>query len=396
MNILHNIYSVGPGSFGLGAVALNLANEQVYLGYDSRIWCLDSDEDRHWAAEYSGLPEGNIKTFRATRPDMLGLSLDMEKFSKVDGGQTVSIVHQHDLWKAVTRSTNILRQRHGVPTVVAPHGCLEAWALQKSSWEKRIAFALYEKSNLKKASCLHACSEQEIAGFRDFGLTNPIAVIPNGIGASWLQSKGSSSAFREYFNISDTKRIILFLSRITPIKGLPLLLEALGSVREMISDCVLVIAGAEEFGHLGVVWKAISEFGLQDDIVFTGMLKDRLKRDAFAAADVFVLPTLKEAAPIVVLEALGAGVPVITTKGAPWQNLVTCGCGWWTDISADALAVALVEAMHNSPAELKAMGEHGRRLVENEYSFRRSAAMTIELYEWLLGRAEQPEFVVTE
>jgi glycosyltransferase involved in cell wall biosynthesis len=249
---------------------------------------------------------------------------------------------------------------------------------------------------VEKTSCLHACSQQEVAGYRDFGLSNPVAIIPNGIGISWLQSEGSGSAFRKEFEIPESKRILLYLSRITPIKGLPMLMDAIGSIRQQFSDWALVIAGADEFGHLQDVQKAVSDFGLQNTVIFTGMLKDQLKRDAFAAADVFVLPTLREAAPVVVLEALGTGVPVITTKGAPWQDLVTHNCGWWTDISADALAFALLEASQKSPAELNAMGERGRTMVSVHYSWEKAARMTIELYEWLLERRERPAFVVTD
>lgn len=396
MKILHNIYSVSPSSFGLGSVALNLVREQVNLGYDSRIWCLDNEEERRWAAASSGVPEDNIQSFPMTWPHILGLSLYMEKYSKGVGGRNISIIHQHALWKGVSRTTNILRQRYSTPTIVAPHGSLEKWALKKSRWKKRLSLALFERGNLQEASCLHACSHQEVAGFRDFGLTNPVAVIPNGIGTSWLQSEGSGSAFRKKFNIPESKRIILYLSRITPIKGLPMLMEALGSIRQNLSDWILVLAGADEFGHLQDVQKAISDFGLQNNVVFTGMLRDQLKRNAYAAADVFVLSTLREAAPVVVLEALGAGVPVITTKGAQWQDLVTHECGWWTDITADALAFALKDAAQKSPAELKAMGERGRALVASRYTFKQSAQMTIELYDWLLGRRERPEFVITD
>lgn len=396
MNILHNIYTVGPGSFGLGPVALNLVAEQSRLGYDSKIWCLDSEMDRKWAATNSGISVDSIKSFKSNCPRMVGLSFDMENSTKGTEGRNISVVHQHALWKGVSRTTNIMRQKYGTPTVVAPHGSLEGWALKKSWWKKRIALALYEQENLQEASCLYACSNQEVDGFRDFGLNNPVAVIPNGIGNSWLESEGCGSVFREKFNISESKRILLYLSRITPIKGLPMLMEALGSIRQQLSDWVVVVAGADEFGHLKEVQQAVTKFGLQHSVIFPGMLKDQIKRDAYDAADVFVLPTLREAAPVVVLEALAIGIPVITTKGAPWEDLVTHNCGWWSDLSGDSLALALQDAMDRSSTELKEMGARGRELVATRYTWKKSAQMTIELYEWLLGRRERPEFVTTD
>jgi len=327
---------------------------------------------------------------------MVGYSLSMEKAVLGDEGRNISIVHQHGIWTGITRVTRKFRLILNVPSVIAPHGSLESWALKRSSWKKNIALSLYEQQNLKNASCLHACSHQEVAGFRDFGLSNPVAVIPNGVSTLWLQSEGSGPAFRDKFDIPESKRILLYLSRITPVKGLPMLMEALGSIRQHLSGWVLVIAGAEEFGHLKVVQQAVVDNGLQNNVLFTGLLKEQLKRDAFDASDLFILPTLRENFAIVVAEALGAGVPVITTKGAPWEDLVTHDCGWWTDVSADALAVAVRDAIQKTPEELKVMGERGRNLVSTKYTWKQAAQMTIELYKWLLNRRERPEFVITD
>lgn len=396
LNILHTITSVGPKSFGLGPVALNLVSEQRSLGYRSRIWSLDSEKDRLWAAEANCLPESTIRSFPKSWPHIIGYSLPMEKMVTSPEGQNISIIHQHGIWTGVSRVTLGFRKTADVQTIVAPHGSLENWALKRSSWKKKFALSWYEQENLHAASCLHACSHQESTGIRDFGLSNPIAIIPNGIGDSWLASQGESLTFRKRFGIPESKRILLYLSRITPIKGLPMLMEVLGSIRQYFTDWVLVLAGADEFNHLQTVQKSVSDFGLEKTVVFTGLLKGQLKRDAFAAAEVFVLPTLREAAPVVVLEALGAGVPVVTTRGAPWQDLITHACGWWTDISAEALAVALQDAIARTPAELKAMGERGRKLVSLHYTWKQSAQMTIELYEWLLGSGSRPEFVITD
>jgi len=255
---------------------------------------------------------------------------------------------------------------------------------------------LYESGNLRNASCFHALSEQEIGGVRDFGLRNPIAVIQNGISQFWLDSEGDSSAFRSKFNINSDKRIVLYLSRITPIKGIPLLIEALALIREKLTDWIFVLAGADEFDHLREIQAAVKKHNLDNHVVFTGLLVDQTKRDAYAAAELFVLPTKREAAPVVVLEALGAGVPVITTKGAPWESLVTHQCGWWVDVDSGAIAEALKDAMSCAPDELRRMGERGKELVAARFTWTNSAQMTIELYEWLLNCRERPDFVVVD
>ncbi|ABQ25883.1 glycosyltransferase [Geotalea uraniireducens] len=397
-NILHILPSFGPKSFGIGPVALNLLREQRELGFDARIWCLDLDNeaDLRWDVFSRELPDTSIQIFPRSWPTLFRYSLAMERAVSSDTGRNISIVHQHGIWSGISRTTNIMRQRYGTPTIVAPHGSIEGWALNKSWWKKRLALAFYERKNLQSASCLHACSHQEVAGFREFGLSNPVAVIPNGISMSWLKSEGNGIAFRRQFGIPESKRILLYLSRITPVKGLPMLIQAIGSMKQQMTDWVLVLAGADEFGHLKEIQQAVLNADLQHSVMFTGMLMGQIKRDAFSAADLLVLPTFRENFGIVVAEALGAGVPVITTNGAPWEDLVTHGCGWWTEISADALAVALKAAFSKTSKELKTMGERGRELVSTRYTWTISAQMTIELYEWLLGHKEKPMFLVTD
>jgi glycosyltransferase involved in cell wall biosynthesis len=395
LNIIHNLYCVGPGSFGLGPVALNLCRSQNALGMDSSVWCLDSEDERQWASTTSGLAVDKIRSFPFFGPKKLSLSLEMERVAE-EQSANISIVHQHALWVGVSRVTAQLRERHGIPSIITPHGSLERWAIKKSWWKKRLVLGLYERNNLFNASCLHAVGKNEIADCRDFGLKNPIAVIPNGIPSDWLESEGDANAFRVKCGIPADKRVLLFLSRITPKKGLPMLMEALHENRKQFADWHFVIAGSDEFGHQAEVQSCIDQKSMGNNVSFVGSLHGQIKRDAFAAADLFVLPSYSEGAPIVILEALGASVPVLATKASPWQELETHDCGWLVDISARALAEALQDALARTPNDLQRMGQRGRELVAAQYTWDQSARMTIELYEWLLHRRERPDFVVVD
>ncbi len=95
-----------------------------------------------------------------------------------------------------------------------------------------------------------------------------------------------------------------------------------------------------------------------------------------------------------VAEALGAGLPVITTTGTPWAELKSFKCGWWIDIGAEALAQALRDATVLGSTELSAMGKCGRRLVESNYSWTQMGEKMTQLYSWLLtGNADPFPFV---
>ena len=94
-----------------------------------------------------------------------------------------------------------------------------------------------------------------------------------------------------------------------------------------------------------------------------------------------------------IAEAMSYGLPVITTKGAPWSVINEMGCGWWVDIGAKQLESALHEATETSTIDLFKMGSKGRKLVENEYSWPRVATQMVDLYRWVLGESNKPNFI---
>lgn len=393
INILHLTNFIGKRSFGIGPIVLGLACSQQALGHSVSIYSVDAEsEARELEAAYH-LRAGTIQTFSIVGPSRLAYSLRMERHVLAHAAE-YDVVHAHGIWTYTSRVVNRWRARQGGPTVVVPHGSLDAWALKRSRWKKRLALWLYERENLHRASCLHALSQREAEGFRAYGLSNPIAIIPNGISEDWLASTGDASRFRSRFGLAAETRVMLFLSRITPKKGLPMLLQAMASLRQHLDNWKLVIAGVNEFGHQPEVEALVGQLGLQPYVQFVGPLYDQDKRDTFAAAEVLVLPSHSEGAPVVILEALGAGVPVLTTKASPWEELVTHQCGWWTEIAQDAIADALRDALQQSPATLRAMGARGKVLIRTRYTWLSIAQMTTELYTWLLGRANRPSFVI--
>jgi glycosyltransferase involved in cell wall biosynthesis len=277
---------------------------------------------------------------------------------------------------------------------VAPHGSLEEYILNRSPWKKQLASLAYQSENLRCASCLHATSSNEAASFRRYGLTNPVAVISDGIPDAWLQSQGNAARFRARFSIRADQRLLIFLSRIHPKKGLPLLLEALARLCSQLANWSLFIAGPDEAGHQHELELLAAKLGVGGMIRFVGPLFGQDKRDAIAAADLFVLPTHSENFGIVVAEALGAGVPVLTTRGAPWEEIQTWHCGWWVDTSVIAIQEALLDATQRSKKELTVMGQHGKELVAQRYTWPRVAEQSVLLYQWLLGRSERPNFMI--
>ncbi len=112
----------------------------------------------------------------------------------------------------------------------------------------------------------------------------------------------------------------------------------------------------------------LNKNGLNEEIKIIGPQFGNDKLAAYHRADLFVLPTYSENFGIVVAETMACGIPVITTKGTPWEELNTNNAGWWIDIGATPLAEALQKALQTSEAERLQMRQNGRKLVEENYS----------------------------
>lgn len=392
MQILHSVPLVGRGSGGVGTAALGMARAQLEFGMKAAIWCQGSPAESEEIAREWQLTD-HIITYPTVGPWYIGYSPACERAARGAAGREFAVLHQHGIWMANSRLANTWRSAHQRPTVVAPHGALESVALQRSTWKKRLAMLGYEGQNLRQAACIQATAEPELTSIRRFGLRNPVALIPNSIPTSWLDAQGDAAGFRRQYGIPEDKRILLYLSRLHPIKGLPLLLEAVAEARADLAAWRLVIVGPDEVGHRHELEQQAALLQILDLVQFIGPVFGTGKRDAFAAAEVFVLPTHSEGFGIAIAEALGAGVPAITTHGAPWAELQTDHCGWWVPIEAAAIAEAVRAAVRLSPAELAAMGERGRKLVARRYTWSVVAGQSQRLYEWLLGQASRPDFV---
>lgn len=135
---------------------------------------------------------------------------------------------------------------------------------------------------------------------------------------------------------------------------------------------------------------------MTDTFKFIGSVADKDKWKLYRRADLFVLPTHSENFGIVVAEALASGLPVITTKGAPWAELEKHQCGWWVDIGVEPLAKALNQAINLSPEERQTMGQCGRQLIEQNYSWDKIGKEMLAVYEWILGGDNQPDCVIND
>lgn len=301
------------------------------------------------------------------------------------------IIHSHGLWDLLPHKAVRFGVRKNIPICTSPHGMLTPWALNNRKWKKKLAMMLYQWRDLKSASLLHATAEGEVDNIRRLGLRQPVVIAPLGVNLLDLSLKQKSRS-----GAHDPRKVILFISRIHPIKGLFNLLDAWSVIRD--KNWRIIIAGPDDQGHLNELKDKTVQLGIAEDVSFISTVYGAEKDRLYFGADLFVLPSYSENFGVVVPEALAAGVPVITTKGTPWKVLegsnISEKCGWWIDIGVEPLVKALREAMLLSDAERAALGANGRMLVEERYSWSPIAKDLKSAYEWLLGKGSKPDCVV--
>jgi glycosyltransferase involved in cell wall biosynthesis len=307
-----------------------------------------------------------------------------------------SVISQHGLWLHYGRVAKKIGNSKGIPVIIHPHGMLEPWALRRSSWKKQMTGRLWEYENLKRAACVRVTSTEELQSVRKFGLRNPVALIPNGIDAEDYESLPIVSEAGALLPMLKGKRILLFLSRVHPKKGLAVLLKAWHSLGALRRDWLLAIAGPDQSGHTNELKQLVDELNLSESVVFTGALFGQQKLAAYALADIFILPSFSENFGVAIAEALASGLPVVATVGTPWKGLQEHGCGWWTRAGVEPLAETLREALALSKKELAEMGAKGKLWMKRDFSWNRLAGQMVEVCEWTLGRGEPPACVALD
>lgn len=299
----------------------------------------------------------------------------LDSFGKTD------ILHDNGIWLPHNHRLAALAERCSIPRVVSTRGMLEPWALRHKRLKKRLAWWLYQHRDLKRARCHIATGEAEARNLQRHGLGVPIATVPNGVDVPEEWPRGVDAGAEKA--VRGGPRTALFLGRIYPVKGLPMLVEAWANVRP--SGWILRIAGPDEAGHRKQVEKAVVTAGLEQVVSFVGPLGSEMKKSAFFDAELFVLPTHSESFGIVVAEALAHGVPVLTTTGAPWSILREGGCGWWVDATVDGIAKGLRQATNLDPQTLRSMGAKGRVLVSAQFGWKHIADLMLSAYEAILA-----------
>jgi len=167
---------------------------------------------------------------------------------------------------------------------------------------------------------------------------------------------------------------ILFVGRLASVKGIPVLLDAMARLRGAYPDARLVLVG-DGPERPAIEAAARAHPGLTPAVTFLGyQSQDEVARH-LASASMLVLPSFAEGVPVVLMEAMAAGKPVIATQVGGVAELVQDGVsGRLVPAGDDRTLEAAIKGLLSDPKARARMGEAGRRTVRQEFDAMEEAA----------------------
>lgn len=347
-------------------------------------------------------PLARIPT-RTWLPPGLGLSRVPNRFrtlfyrSDIDRhirAQSYDLVHLHNPMPALEmrRIARACRAR-GIPYVVSTHGFNEVtnglriygfnrW--QKIVWQKLVVDPVREV--VAHAAEVFALSPDDIDLLRQLGQrTDNVTIVSNGVPMPAPGDAAADDRLLQRFGLrprgAGSPPTLLFLANHTPNKGLPVLLEA---CRRLEQPFQLILGGEQRDGVAYAEHIAACRPG--QAIAVTGRLSDAEAAACFRRADIFVFPTLADTFPLVVLEAMAAGLPVVASRVGGIPHQIGSEHGLLVEPGDPAALAAALDALIADPARAARLGAAGRARAQAEFTWERAAEIAFSGYEAVLAR----------
>jgi glycosyltransferase involved in cell wall biosynthesis len=265
--------------------------------------------------------------------------------------RTFDIVHTFSLWNPVATFSLRSLRRSGTVYCLSPLGMLDPVVLRRSLWKKFLWQFIWERANIENAALIHFTAGVEEEKARGRWKLKHTIVVPQIVDLENWKVLPDRSAIESRFPQIHGYEVILFVGRINWVKNLDLLLRALAAVRQKRPRAMLMCVGPDNEGYQSVLEKQACALGIQNHVLFTGMLQGDLLKSAYARADVFALVSQKENFGHAAAEALACGIPVVLSNG------VGIGADWppshallRVEPTSEQIASALIRTLLRSAA----------------------------------------------
>jgi glycosyltransferase involved in cell wall biosynthesis len=387
VRILHVIPYMHASAGGPPVVVENFVRECQRLGHQAEIvstnlFCQDDEEALLHSLNLLA-PTSFVSVSR-----LRALSERHTSHRLSQSVRTAEIVHVHTLWHPMNAIVRRECVRQSRPFVLMPHGMLDPYSLSVKRWRKALYLWAVEQRNIAAAERLiYTTAEEARLAATQIASLPKAAIVPLGGDAPAENSEQLASEFLERFPQAQGRRRLVFLGRLHFKKGLDRILLALTSIAKRYPDVLLSIVGDGEAGYRSELNDLIATHDLQGHVLLTGRLSGRAKWSAYAAAELFLLPSRQENFAITVAEAMHMGLPVIISDRVnTWPYVVEAGAGLvLADTQVDACLAEAISSLLQDADARKRMGKQAECYARTNLTWKGAAAKLLEFYQEVLA-----------
>ncbi len=377
MKILHVIGDFNPRSGGTVAAVSGMAQAQSQLGHRVSI----ATTKYAWKDRYR-IEGVDFFVYDCNFPKWRwswGLMMNLSRLIR-----SVDVVHVHGVWEFPIWWASVLCGFFKKPFILTPHGMLDRSSLSKSYWKKRVYMTLLGYQVLKGSRAIHFTSSGELkhSGYAE---ASKSVCAPLGLLESFYEKEPDPEAFKRRFSRFKGHQLVLFLGRVHAKKQPDLLIKAFSNISHDFPDALLIIVGPGERSYVNQL-KKLSEFlGIRQRVVFIGMLQGEIVKEAYRAAEVFVLPSLQENFGFTIVEALAMACPVILSPSVNLaEEIQQASAGFITELDENSLSSTLRKSLTQSGL-LRQMGENGKKYVLENFKWDKTILGILGVYTRVLS-----------
>lgn len=391
MNICHIIPKLSRSGAGVFAALTSIVNNLDHVNNQISVY---SCFDEHSSEDNMLNPNINVIFAKSFFADFDSCFSFLYNFRA--NIYNFDLMHSHGLWHVINMLGCYFFRNTGRPYIVSPHGMLDEWALNNSKIKKKFARLLVENKNISNSSCIHALCHSEYVSIRKCGFHNPICVIPNGVS---LPGNSHYPYPQKFPQDTMGKKILLYLGRIHPKKGIENLVRAWGRIKSeepsISENWCFVIAGWGQDGHEKYLEKYAQDSQFQD-IHFIGPQFDRNKESVYFHSDAFIIPSYSEGLPMVVLEAWSHKLPVLMTPECNIPEGFEMNAAIKINTDENSIYEGLYTIFSMNDCLRKKIGLNGYSLVKSKFSWTEISMQFQDVYKWCLDGKTVPSSVILD
>jgi glycosyltransferase involved in cell wall biosynthesis len=304
-----------------------------------------------------------------------------------DNSLSYDLVIAVGIWQYCTLAVYRALAYTRTPYAVFVHGMLDPYFKRRYPL-KHLKKVIYWHGILQRIlqdanAVFFTCEEEKLLAQQSFSRYRAHeVVVPLGAFSPECDTAAATEEFLTRFSHLRSKRLALSLGRIHPKKATDILIKSFAQTLATDKEWHLVIAGPDRIGWQKDLETIAVNLGVADRITWTGMLKGTHKWGAFAASEIFVLPSHQENFGIVIAEALACGLPVvISDKVNIWREIESYRAGFVGEDTLEGTSASLNRWSALSAGEIAGVRNRSRQCFDDLFNINVTSKRLLDIVE---------------